>query len=83
MVINPRAQVGRRGQKNAPTVTDPYRPRIGATPSNDIELVVKGRDELPAETGLAYVKTTQQADAQEDTTGDMVEVLEYHCFEKT
>ena len=40
------------GQKNAPAVTDPYRPRIGATPLDDIELVVKGYEELPAETGV-------------------------------
>jgi len=33
--------------------------------------------------GLAYVKISQQADPQEDTIGDMVEVLEYHCLEKT
>jgi hypothetical protein len=43
------AQVGGPGPKNAPAVTDPYRPRIGATPSDDIELVVKGHEELPAE----------------------------------
>jgi len=33
--------------------------------------------------GLACVKMSQQANPQEDTIGDMVEVLEYHFLEET
>jgi hypothetical protein len=29
-------------------VTDPYRPSIWATPSNDIPFIVKGREKFPA-----------------------------------
>ena len=51
--IKLRVQVEGPGPKNAPAVTDPYRPRIGASPSDDIERVVKGHEELPAETWVS------------------------------
>lgn len=34
--------------QNGPEVTDPYRPPVGATPSDDIELIIKRRYKLPA-----------------------------------
>jgi len=35
-------------RKNA---TDQYRPSVGTTPSDDIPLIVKGAEELPARSG--------------------------------
>ena len=67
---------GRKG----PTVTNPYRPSIGATPSDYVEFVAKGREELPAgRRGLVYMEAgcrRGKADVHVDAIQNMVEALE-------
>ena len=73
--------MGSEGQRG-PTVTNPYRPSIGATPSDDIEFVVKGHEELPAGSReLAYIVAggrREKADVHVYAIQNMGEVLEYH-----
>jgi hypothetical protein len=48
----------------APVITDPYRPPVGATPSDDIQLEVKSRQVFPTGRGMnrrAGVDTTEHA----------------------
>ena len=50
-------QVSGGTQKKFHINTDPYRPPVGATPSDDVPLVVKSTDELPAGSRvLRYVR---------------------------
>ena len=51
LLFSPRLQGGRvRAQKQLAD-TDPYRPTIRTTPSDDIGLIGKGCEELPARSG--------------------------------
>ena len=67
-----------------PVVTDPYRPPVGAFPSYDIDLVIKGCDELPARSrGRGSIQLRMEGgdgkgDLQEDAICDKVEALERH-----
>jgi hypothetical protein len=49
--FSPKRQDGRGERMETPAVTNPYRPAIGPLPSDDIELIIKGREELPAGCG--------------------------------
>lgn len=72
---------GSEGQRG-PTVTNPYRPSIGAAPSDDVEFVAKGHEELPAGSRESeYIEARgrrEKADVQVDAIQNMVEALEYH-----
>ena len=74
-------RVGGEGQRGS-TVTNPYRPSIGATSSDNVEFVVKGHEELPTgRTVLAYIEARgrrEKADVHVDAIQNMVEALEYH-----
>jgi hypothetical protein len=68
--------------QNGPDVTDPYRPPVGATPSDDIELIIKRHYELPAvNRGVCLCEVggrRGKPDAQEDPTCSVREALEGH-----
>jgi hypothetical protein len=68
--------------KKRPGVTHPYRPPVGAFPSYDIDVVVKGREELPARLdGLAHLRMGGghgKENLQEDAIRDKVKALEGH-----
>jgi len=80
-----RLHVGWGKTKKRPVVTDPYRPPVGEFPSYDVELVIKGCDELPARSrGLAHLRMGGghgKGDLQEDAICDKVEALECHYRE--
>jgi hypothetical protein len=53
-------QVSGGTQKEFHINTDPYRPPVGATPSDDVPLIVKSTEELPAGSmGLRYVRHSE------------------------
>jgi len=77
--VGSEASEGQRGH----TVTNPYRRSIGATPSDDVEFVVKGHEELPTGSWeLAYIEARscrhEKADVHVNAIQNMVEALEYH-----
>jgi len=67
--------------------TNPYRRPVGAMPSDDIELIIKCRDKLPAvNRGVCLCEVggrRGKLDAQEDPACGVNEGLEGHYWDKS
>ena len=68
--------------KKRPGVTHPYRPPVGAFPCYNIDIVVKGREELPARLdGLVHLRMGGRYGKKNlhvDAICDKVKALEGH-----
>jgi hypothetical protein len=65
---------GKSATKNNTADTDPYRPPIRATPSDDTELVVEGCEELPTESRGGSLRE-REVDATKQTHIKMPSVI--------